>query len=232
MRYTAGILDWTKGELKAMDIRTRKVMTMGGMFHQKGDVDRLYLVRKDGGRGLISVTDCVRMEEKNMAKYVIGCKERLFGVVSEGVEEDESGKEYKKRRMVERKDKIKNKQIHGRVLGDMEKVGTKETWQWLQSGYLTKSMEGFIMAAQEQALRTRWFRSRIQKEDVSPKCRLCEVEVETVRHLSSGCTKLSKGPYKRRHDRMGLRVYWELCGQYGIGRSEKWYEEVPDTAEE
>ncbi len=28
---------------------------------------------------------------------------------------------------------------------------------------------------------------------------------------------------------MGLRVYWELCGQYGIGRSEKWYEEVPDT---
>ena len=27
---------------------------------------------------------------------------------------------------------------------------------------------------------------------------------------------------------MGLRVYWELCGKYGLKRSEKWYEEVPD----
>ena len=85
------------------------------------------------------------------------------------------------------------------------------------------------MAAQEQALRTRWFRAKIQKEDVSPKCRLCGEGDETVRHLSAGCSKLSKGPYKRRHDKMGVRVYWELCKKYGVGCSEKWFEEVPDT---
>ena len=73
------------------------------------------------------------------------------------------------------------------------------------------------MTAQEQALRTRRFRSRIQKQDVSPNCRLFNVEIETVRHLSAGCTKLSKGSYKRRRDRMGLRVYWKLCQKYGIG---------------
>jgi len=28
---------------------------------------------------------------------------------------------------------------------------------------------------------------------------------------------------------MGLRVYWELCGKYGLKRSERWYEEVPDV---
>ena len=28
---------------------------------------------------------------------------------------------------------------------------------------------------------------------------------------------------------MGLRVYWELCNQYGLKCSGKWYEEVPDT---
>ena len=27
---------------------------------------------------------------------------------------------------------------------------------------------------------------------------------------------------------MGLRVYWELCGKYGVKRSDKWYVEVPD----
>ena len=61
IRYTAGITDWTKRELKATDVRTRKMITTAGMFHQKGDVDRLYLMRKEGGRGMISVEDCVRM---------------------------------------------------------------------------------------------------------------------------------------------------------------------------
>ena len=61
-------------------------MTMARMFHQKRDVDRLYLMRKDGGRGMISKEDCVRMEEKNLAQYIMRSKERLFGVVSEGME--------------------------------------------------------------------------------------------------------------------------------------------------
>ena len=86
IRYTAGIIDWTAKELKTIDIRTRKIMTMAGMFHQKGDVDRLYLMRKDGGRGMISKEDCVRMEEKNLAQYIMRSKERLFGVVHEGME--------------------------------------------------------------------------------------------------------------------------------------------------
>ena len=229
IRYTAGILNWTKKELKEMDIRTRKMMTMAGTFHQKGDVDRLYLPRNEGGRGMISIEDCVLMEEKNLAKYIRECKERLIGVVRENIEDGESGRDYKKRVMKERAAKLKGKQIHGKVLGDIEEVGEKESWQWLQGGYITKSMEGFIMAAQEQALRTRWFRAKIQKEDVSPTCRLCGEGDETVRHLSAGCKKLSKGPYKRRHDKMGTRVYWELCKRFNVQCSEKWFEEVPDT---
>ena len=39
IRYTAGIIDWTKRELKAIDVRARKIMTTAGTFHQKGDVD-------------------------------------------------------------------------------------------------------------------------------------------------------------------------------------------------
>ena len=229
IRYTAGIIEWTKRELKAIDVKTRKMMTMAGTFHKKGDVDRLYLMRKDGGRGMISIEDCVTMEEKNLVKYVMGNKERLFGVVKEGLEDRESGKEYKKRVMASRKQKLSEKKVHGRILGDMKEVGSEESWQWLKAGYITKSMEGFIMAAQEQALRTQWFRAKIQKEDVSPKCRLCGIEDETVRHLSAGCTKLAKGPYKRRHDRMGLRVYWEVCKQNGVKCGEKWFEEVPET---
>ena len=59
-------------------------------------------------------------------------------------------------------------------------------------------------------------------------CRMCGKSAETVGHLTSGCGMLAQREYRRRHDRMGLRVYWELCGKYGIKRSDRWYEEVPD----
>ena len=48
VRYSAGILDWSDRELKAMDVKTRKRLTMFGAFHKKGSVPRLYMKRKDG----------------------------------------------------------------------------------------------------------------------------------------------------------------------------------------
>jgi len=70
VRYSAGVLDWTKQELLQMDIKTRKILTMNGIFHKKANVDRLYLKRNEGGRGLMSVFDCVRAEEQNLRKYL------------------------------------------------------------------------------------------------------------------------------------------------------------------
>ena len=66
-----------------MDIDTRKTMTMHGAFHIKSSVDRLYLKRKDGGRGLISITDCVRMEEENLVRYVAASEEWMLKKVFE-----------------------------------------------------------------------------------------------------------------------------------------------------
>jgi len=39
--------------------QTEKQDAKDTMFHRKGDVNRLYISRKDGGTGLISVEDCV-----------------------------------------------------------------------------------------------------------------------------------------------------------------------------
>ena len=52
IRYGAGVE--LKEELKSIDIKTRKLMTMNGSLHPRGNVGRLYLARKEGGRGLIS----------------------------------------------------------------------------------------------------------------------------------------------------------------------------------
>ena len=52
IRYSGRFLKWTRDELKQMDQRTRKLMTMHKALHPRRDVDRLYVSRKEGGRGL------------------------------------------------------------------------------------------------------------------------------------------------------------------------------------
>ena len=50
VRYSAGVLDWTKDDLRQMDSKTRKVLTLCGAFQKRGSFGRLYLKRKEGGR--------------------------------------------------------------------------------------------------------------------------------------------------------------------------------------
>ena len=63
MRYGAGIVKWTKEELEKLVRQTRKIMTMNGASHPKSDIDRLYIARQRGGRGLQSVLETVQSGE-------------------------------------------------------------------------------------------------------------------------------------------------------------------------
>ena len=54
------------------------MFTIYGALHPKSDVDRLYLPRKEGGRGLISIADCVKFAIRGLEVYVHGSEERLI----------------------------------------------------------------------------------------------------------------------------------------------------------
>ena len=58
------------GELEALDRRVRKLMTMHNALHPKSDIDRLYLPRREGGRGLISAADAVTIAIVGLESYV------------------------------------------------------------------------------------------------------------------------------------------------------------------
>ena len=74
LRYGAGIINWKVDELKIMDRTTRKTLTIYGTLHPKSDIDRLYMKRKHGGKGLISIEMCVRSEENN---WLCTCMDRM-----------------------------------------------------------------------------------------------------------------------------------------------------------
>ena len=75
------MVEWRSDELKKLERKTSKTMTIHEVLHPKSDGDRVYLPKQKGGRGLISCETCVQTEENNLAWYVRNLKERLMEVV-------------------------------------------------------------------------------------------------------------------------------------------------------
>ena len=53
-----------------MDERTRKLTTMHKILQLRQDVDRLYVSRKEGGRGLASIEDNVDASIQRLEGYI------------------------------------------------------------------------------------------------------------------------------------------------------------------
>ena len=70
VRYSGPFLKWTREKVKQVDKRTRKLMTMHKALHPRDDVDRLYVSRKEGGRGLASIEDTVDASIQRIEDYI------------------------------------------------------------------------------------------------------------------------------------------------------------------
>jgi len=70
LRYSFGIINWRTEEIRKIDKKTRKMLTMYKMHHPKADIDRLYVKRKEGGRGLVQIEVVYKAELINIAEYL------------------------------------------------------------------------------------------------------------------------------------------------------------------
>ena len=70
IRYSGPLLKRTREELKQMDQRTRKLMTMHRALHPRNKVDRLYVSRKEGERGLASIEDSIDASIQRFEDYI------------------------------------------------------------------------------------------------------------------------------------------------------------------
>ena len=52
VRYSASIIDWSKAELKSIDIKTRKIFSMHEAFHEKISTHRQNLKQGRGKQGM------------------------------------------------------------------------------------------------------------------------------------------------------------------------------------
>ena len=90
--------------------------------------------RKGGGRGLISVEQCVKGEEKSLGFYVANSEELLIrGVCASGTIQTEGTmekEEFKRRKAEELKQKWTGKAMHGQFVREIpEKVDRARSWE-------------------------------------------------------------------------------------------------------
>ena len=226
VRYSAAFLGWSGLQLEEIDRRTRK---LHNVFCPKSNVDRLYLSRSEGGRGLIGVQDTVETAIWRWRNYVRNSKEILAACTVEEDEDRETPNEYKKRKRNEKKTQWTQKQIHGQFIRQTMGKASEDWWGWLRKGCLKGTTEALIMVAQEQAIRTNNIKPKTQENS---KCRMCGKAEESVNHVLSECSKLAQKEYRRQHDWFGTKMHWEIFRKYGIEMKEKWYKHNPEVVME
>ena len=140
-------MKWTRDELKQMDLRKRKLMTMHKALYPRDDVDRLYVSRKEGERGLGSIEDSVDASIQRLEDY-IGKHGR--GPITSI--RNNTGNTIDNRTTITRKQNGKKKQLYGRFKRLIDTISHQKTWTWLRKGNFKRETESFLIAAQNNAI--------------------------------------------------------------------------------
>ena len=122
VRYSGLFLKWTRKEHKQMDQRTRKLIPMHKALHPRYDVDRLYVSRKEGGRGLASIEDSVDASIQRLEDYIKKYEGRLITATR-----NDTDNTMASRMTITRKQKWEERQLHGRFKRLINNISHRKT---------------------------------------------------------------------------------------------------------
>ena len=211
VKYSGPFHKWTRDEIKQMHQRTRKLMIMHKALHPRDDVDRLYVSRKEGGRGLASIEDSVDASIQRLEVYIEKHKRRLITTIR-----NDTDNTIDNRMTTTRQQKWEEKQLYGRFKRLINNISHEKTWTWVRKGNL-----------QDNSIRTNHIKARIDKTQQNSKCMLCSDRDETINHIISECSKLEQNAYKARHDWVGKVIHSEMCKKLKFDHTNKWYMHNP-----
>ena len=134
--YSGPFLKWTSEELKQMDLRKRKLMSMYKALHPRDDVNRLYVSRKEKGREFASIENRVDASIQRLED----CIEKHEGwlitatrIDSWQHEDQQNDNNYLK--------KWQEKQLYERFKRLKSNISLEKTRTWLSKGNLKRETE-------------------------------------------------------------------------------------------
>ena len=141
VQYSFNIINWNVSDLQRMDRKTRKLLTCNRMLHPKSDVDRLYLPRSKGGRGLLQVELAYRTATIGMNRYLECTDDWMMQAVLRHETSKSSHSIVKEARKFET-----------RLDADLDNVGSDE----LPATKIAKNLKKKVKLAEQQKLQQRW----------------------------------------------------------------------------
>ena len=216
------------------------MLTLYKMHHPKADIDRKYVKRKEGGRGLVQIEAAYKAEIINIAEYLntIYKKDQFVNIfksqestqtnlntmiktaakITEELSQPneksyakQDGIQHIKARLGESlKKKWKKKILHGQYIRnkDRQLMSEEDTFFWLSKGDLKAENESEIVAAQDQALQTKYYATKILNTETDNKCDFANNE--TTDHIISASPILAKEQYIKRHDRVCAQLHFNI----------------------
>ena len=108
------------------------MLTIYRAHHPKAEVERLYLKRKVGGRGMIGIEDCINLEISSLASYVENSEELLLkAVASEKILKLESPINAE---TIHKSHEVmwKSKRLHWQFDKATREVKGERSWDWIK----------------------------------------------------------------------------------------------------
>ena len=116
-----------------------------GALHPKSDVDRLYIPRKEGGRGLISIEDCVELAIRGLEVYFNGSEERLIqAATGDTIDGLEAASVLNRSKKEKRLEEWEEEVLHGQYLRQTKEVRSGQCWAWLQNRDLKREIRKLL----------------------------------------------------------------------------------------
>ena len=108
--------------------------------------------------------------------------------------------------------------MHGQYIRNIDRqlISEEDTFLWLSKGDLQAETEREIVAAQDQALQTKYYATKILSTETDNKCRLCQQIDETIDHIMSACPVLAKEQYTKIRDRVCAQLHFNICKETGV----------------
>ena len=179
---TIGVLDWTIGEIKGIDVKTRKILTLTRNFHPNSDVDRLYMQKSLGGSGLRQVQSSYESRIITIRQHLINNlhrnsaleyiyeketndilrvgKELLhkYNIVSIPNEPPKSiSKKFTKANQTSKREHFVQKPLHGyfyKLMDNDNNIDKQQSLAWTNDRFITYDLEGYMGTITEQKLPT------------------------------------------------------------------------------
>ena len=199
-------------------------MTIHKALHPRDDVNRLYVSKKEGGRGLVSTEDSVDTLIQRLEDYIQKRGGRQITATRNNTNDTRIS-----RTIVTRKQKSEEKQLCGCFKRLTSNTSNRKTGTWLGMGNLKKDTESLLIAAQNNAIRTNDIKARVDKTQQNSRCRLCDDRDETINHILSECGKLAQKENKTRHDWAGKVIHKELSKKLKFVHTNKCYMNNPEV---